>query len=145
MLRLDAQAGTYVAVAGNGQAGLAGDGGLAVMALLSYPQAIAIDASDNLYISDSGNGRVRKASGQNGIIITVVGGANAPLGPGDGGLATQVAIQPFDLVTDPDGDLYIADTTRVRKVDRVTGIITTIAGITALDSPVMVVRLRWLS
>ena len=49
---------TVVGVLGPG--GYAGDGGLAVNALLSQPAAVALDSAGNLYIADAGNNRVRK-------------------------------------------------------------------------------------
>ena len=70
-----------------------------------------------------------------GTITTIAGrGASSVSGvrfAGDSGLATDaVLFQPFDAVEDKEGNVYIADTynNRVRKVDAVTGIISTIAG-----------------
>ena len=49
---------------------------------------------------------------------------------GDGGLATSAGLSyPLRATVDATGDLYIADEFRVRKVDKSTGIITTVAGI----------------
>ena len=70
-----------------------------------------------------------------GTITTIAGkGASGIAGvrlAGDGGLATDaVLFQPFDAVEDKEGNVYIADTynNRIRKVDAVSGIISTIAG-----------------
>lgn len=70
-----------------------------------------------------------------GTITTIAGrGAASVAGvrfAGDGGLATDaVLFQPFDAVEDKDGNVYIADTynNRIRKVDAVTGAMSTIAG-----------------
>src|SRR5947208_2473820 len=63
--------------------------------------------------------------------ITTVAGTGAPGFSGDNGPATQALLSgPFDLAFDPAGNLYIVDTynDRVRKVDAITGIITTFAG-----------------
>lgn len=43
--------------------GFSGDGGPATLALLDNPEGIAVDASDNLFITDAGNSRIRKVSG----------------------------------------------------------------------------------
>lgn len=54
-------AGVVTTVAGmSPQAGFAGDGGPATQALLNGPSAVAFDAAGNLYITDTGNNRIRK-------------------------------------------------------------------------------------
>jgi len=55
--------GSLTTVAGNGNSGFSGDGGLATSAALSYPQGVAVDAAGNLYIADGGNGRIREVAG----------------------------------------------------------------------------------
>jgi hypothetical protein len=42
--------------------GFAGDGGLAADALLNEPQAVVVDALDNVYIADTRNNRIRKVT-----------------------------------------------------------------------------------
>ena len=100
--------GIITTVAGNGQAGFAGDGGPAAQAQLDRPYGLAVDASGNLYIADFGNGRVRKV-GADGLIRTVAGGGSQ--GPnGSGHLATAVRLPgPRNLVADLAGNLYISD------------------------------------
>jgi DNA-binding beta-propeller fold protein YncE len=66
-----------------------------------------------------------------GTIITVAGTGAAGFS-GDGGPATRALLNsPVSLAFDAAGNLYIADVNnnRVRKVDAVTGVITTVAGI----------------
>lgn len=70
VLRLN-KAGVITTVAGNGQEGCSGDGGLAVKAKITKPQNIAVDATGNLYIADYRNGCVRKVD-KLGIITTAV-------------------------------------------------------------------------
>lgn len=47
-------------IAGSGVSGFAGDGSTADFAAFQNPAAVAVDATGNLYVADSGNNRVRK-------------------------------------------------------------------------------------
>ena len=129
-------AGVIGTVAGTGPnnsatGGYGGDGGPAVSAQLNGPMGLKLDNSGNLYFADVGNSRVRFVCMQStscatafgsvpaGFIITIAGGANPMPGVGDGGLATQGALnQPAAVAIDGAGNLYIADTynRRVRFV-----------------------------
>jgi hypothetical protein len=118
-------------IAGTGQRGYAGDGGRATSALLDDPRGLALDADGNLYIS-SAEGvampSVRRVE-PNGIITTVAGGHPAGYS-GDGGPATAAALNAPRSIAVWGTDLYIADSdnSRIRQVDLVTGVITTVAG-----------------
>jgi uncharacterized protein (TIGR03437 family) len=115
-------------VAGTGTPGSSGDGGPAVQAALNNPTYDATDLSGNLYIADQNNNRIRKVDSKG--IMTTVAGTGSPGFSGDGGPATQAALNtPTGVCTDAAGNLYINDLTnlRVRKVDT-SGIITTVAG-----------------
>src|SRR4051794_2697731 len=56
-------------IAGTGVAGLTGDGGPAIRAMLNSPGALALDASGRLYFADRGNNIVRRIE-TSGIIST---------------------------------------------------------------------------
>jgi len=73
--------GVITTVAGNGSQGYAGDGGPATSAALNQPNAVAVDSSGALYISDVGNGCLRRVSPA-GVISTIP--AQAPRGYGQG-------------------------------------------------------------
>lgn len=60
-------AGVIYTVAGTGKPGFAGDGGPAASASLDSPSGLAVDAEGNLYVADTGNGRIRKISPSGGI------------------------------------------------------------------------------
>jgi RHS repeat-associated protein len=120
--------GIIYTVAGNGTRGYGGDGGPATEAQFRYPTGLAVDASDNLYVADTENHRIRKID-TNGIIYTVAG--NGTLGyDGDGGPAIEAPVRsPYGIAVDSEGNLYITTYHYgcIRKVDT-TGIITTVAG-----------------
>jgi uncharacterized protein (TIGR03437 family) len=92
--------GVITTVAGTGVEGYNGDGGPATSALLSQPEGVAVDSSGNLYIADSGNGRVRKVSG--GVIATIAG-------PGTNQCAGPTSVAPSGMALDLQGDVYVSD------------------------------------
>ncbi|MBL7692903.1 MAG: T9SS type A sorting domain-containing protein [Flavipsychrobacter sp.] len=132
--RVDAGTGVITRFAGNGAAGYFGDGGPATAAALSGPSAISFDNAGNLYIGESGSDHVRKVS-PGGIITTIAGGGIG--GPGDGGPATAAVFSADGVATDTAGNVYIADNVakRLRRVDAITGIITTVAGNDTATTP----------
>jgi sugar lactone lactonase YvrE len=119
-------------IAGNEyRPGFKGDGGLAKKALLSQPYDVVADAAGNLYIADTANARVRFISAETGKISTIAGNGIHDFA-GDGGQAIDASLtNPQAVAVDPLGTvLYIADygDSHLRRVDLVTGIITTVAG-----------------
>jgi sugar lactone lactonase YvrE len=131
--------GTVATFAGTGVAGFSGDHGPATVAQVDSPAGVAVDAAGNVYISDSGNDRIRKVD-VGGTITTIAGGGagNCLAGDcGDGGDATAATLSsPKGLALDNDGSLLIADMAdnRVRKVDFNSGFIATIAGTSVAGS-----------
>jgi sugar lactone lactonase YvrE len=128
--KVDAATGVITTLAGNGSHGYSGDGGAASSASLSSPSAVFVDGSSNVYISDTGNHRVRRVDGVTGTITTVAGNGYQGYS-GDDVLATSTALfEPRGIFVDGSGNLYIADRSnfRIRRVDGVTGAITTVAG-----------------
>jgi sugar lactone lactonase YvrE len=118
-----------VSVAGNGTAGYAGDGVSATAAELNSPHGVAVDSGGNIYVADTGNQRIRKidASG----LISTVAGNGIPGYSGDGGAAINGQLSsPERVIISSTGDLYISDSGNscIRKVDHVTGAISTVAG-----------------
>ena len=125
--KIDAS-GTIMTVAGTGRLGYGGDGGPATEALFEYPQGVAVDAAGNVFVADSGNGRVRKIDAS-GTITTVAGTGEVGYG-GDGGPATEALFgRPVGVAVDAAGNLFVADIwdRRVRKIDA-SGTITTVVG-----------------
>jgi sugar lactone lactonase YvrE len=128
--RIDASTGILTTVAGNGTLGPLGDGGLATSAELSSPSAVLVDSVGNVFISDTDNHRVRRVDASTGFISTFAG-TGTPNYNGDDVIATLAELsRPRGLALDSAGNLYIADENnrRVRRVDAMTGVITTVAG-----------------
>ena len=118
---------TYV---GTGEAGYAGDGGLALQAACSEPFMCDFDSAGNLFYTEAKNHIVRRVDKSTGVVTTVAGTGESGYS-GDGGPATQATMQePYSLQVDGNGDIYIVDRLNavVRKVDAATGIISTVAG-----------------
>ena len=132
--KIIASTGIITTFAGNATYGYSGDGGPATAAELDYPCGLAFDNSNNLFIADYFNNRIRKVS-TSGVITTIVGnGYGAPSSggySGDGGQATAGELyNPIDIKLDTAGNFYIADQLnhRLRMISAATGIISTIAG-----------------
>jgi hypothetical protein len=153
-------AGIISTIAGSGVSGYAalgfsGDGGPATSAQLNQIVGVVVDRTGAVFITDSGNQRIRKVN-PDGIISTVAG-SSTTLSPfargarasspiplryfiggfgGDGGPGTSAELaDPNGITFDSAGNLYIADTnnSRIRKLST-SGIITTVAGNGALES-----------
>jgi uncharacterized protein (TIGR03437 family) len=119
--------GVITTVAGNGTAGLIGDGGNPINASLNFPTGIAVDGSGNVYVADFLNLRIRKISGST---ISSVAGNGLLAYSGDNGQATSAQLNaPQGLVADRGGNVFIADTGNdtIRQVGR-NGVITTFVG-----------------
>jgi uncharacterized protein (TIGR03437 family) len=119
--------GTLTPVAGNGQVGFSGDGGLATNALL-YPANLAFDSAGNLFISDNLARRIRKVNSA-GMISTFAGNG-LPATMGDGGLALNAALTPGPLAFDSAGNLYTSTGSVIRKITS-SGLINTVFALPA--------------
>jgi sugar lactone lactonase YvrE len=120
--------GTITRVAGDGTAGGAGDGGLAVAAQLNVPVGVAALPDGGFLVAEYEGQRVRRVSAA-GVITRVAGTGTAGFS-GDGGAATAARLnKPVDVSTTPDGGFLIGDSLngRVRKVSA-DGTIATVAG-----------------
>ena len=122
--------GSIRTVAGTGDKGYAGNGGLATQARMSEPFMCAFDPQGHLYVAEATNHCIRRIDASTGVVTTVAG--TGSLGySGDGGPATQATLnQPYALQVDTNGDIYIVDRLNavIRKVEAATGRITTVAG-----------------
>src|SRR5437899_2634327 len=122
--------GQLTVVAGSGTFGFSSDGGPATAAGLAFPEGVAVDAAGDLFIADSFNARIRRVDATSGIITTVAGSGTAGFS-GDGGPAIGAGLfRPAGIAVDSSGNLFIGDSfnERIRRVNRASGIITTVAG-----------------
>ncbi len=120
--------GIITTIAGGGTGQVYFQTAAATATAFSLISGLALDASGDLFISDSGFDVVRKVSPKG--IITTVAGTGTYGYSGDGGPAVQARLSsPTGLVIDGPGNLFIADSNNscVRKV-AVDGTITTFAG-----------------
>jgi sugar lactone lactonase YvrE len=105
--------GIITTIVGNGSASFRGDGGTAASASLAYPEGVTLDATGNLYISDTLNNRIRKVllgvssplltlssvftnySGNYSVIIT------SPYGSVTSAVATLTVVLPPSILVQP--------------------------------------------
>ncbi|MEM7119214.1 MAG: hypothetical protein AAF614_42745 [Chloroflexota bacterium] len=148
--RIDYQTSIITRVAGSGKKGRGGNGRSALEAELDTTCGIAVDQEGNLYLSSEWGNNIRRVDAQTGIIDhfagldarhypSETGHSHPTFGPGlslmgyhgDGGPASEAAFHnPEHLAFDSKGNLYVCDNRndRIRKIDRETGIISTVFG-----------------
>jgi serine/threonine-protein kinase len=114
--------GTVSTIAGSDTAGFKDGSG--EKAQFDFPDGIAIDKQGNLYVADGGNYRIRKIT-PNGQVSTFAG--RSEFGFADGDVNTARFDYPTDMVIDNDGNLYVIDVSRIRKISP-QGFVFTIAG-----------------
>jgi sugar lactone lactonase YvrE len=85
-----------------------------------------VDRADDVFFTDGS--RIYEVDHATGQILVVAGtGVNGY--SGDGGPATEADLSlPGGIALAPNGDLYVVDELRIRKISAATGIITTVAG-----------------
>jgi serine/threonine-protein kinase len=123
-IRKISSSGVVTTYAGSTTAG-AGDG-IGSAASFDIPAGICVDASGNLYVSEYGDGDIRKIT--SGAVVSRIAGSTA-LGNADGPGNTAQFNQPIGIVADALGNLYVADAANneIRKITPA-GVVTTIAG-----------------
>ncbi len=111
-----------------GQPGVSGSAdGIGTAATFSGPSGLALDASGNLYVADTGNHTIRKIT-PSGAVTTLAGTAGREGGADGSGSAARFSY-PRGLTIDTAGNLYVADPGN-EEIRRITpaGVVTTFAG-----------------
>jgi sugar lactone lactonase YvrE len=142
--RVDAQSRIISSVAGNYVActtptSPCGDNGSATSANLYFPFGVAVDASGNIFIADTGDNRVRRVDAKSGIITAAVFNGQYNIS-GDGGPALDASMAlPLSVAVDSADNIFIsggydftfglgAGIELVQKVDAATQIVGTACG-----------------
>ncbi len=122
-------ASEVLTIAGIGKKEYSGDGGLAREAGAGEPYGLTIGPEGALYFCDIAFHVIRRV-GNDGRISTMAGSGKKGYA-GDGGPATQALLnEPYEIKFDADGSMYFVEMQNnlVRKVDKASGTISTVAG-----------------
>ena len=100
-------------------------------ALFDAPQGVAVDASGNIYVADTGNDTIREIAPSD--VVTTIAGVAGVAGSSDGPGASALFDAPEGVAVDVHGDVFVADTGNdtIRELTPVGGTwtVTTFAGI----------------
>ena len=127
---VDMSTGVISTFAGTGAAEHSGDDGPAAKAGVFGARAVKRAPDGTVYILERQGSSLRAVDPATGIIRTIAGTGARGFG-GDGGPALAAVFDaPKEMALDRDGSLIIVDTENhaIRRIDRATGIVTTIVG-----------------
>jgi len=116
--------------AGTGAKGFSGDGGAATAAQVNNPFGLTRGPGGALYVCDTDSHVIRRID-KAGVISTIAGTPGKKGYAGDGGQATQALMnEPYEIRFDAGANLFVVERLNhlVRRVDAITGIISTVAG-----------------
>ena len=117
--------GTVTTLAGSGDT-TASVNGTGTAASFYFPNSLAVDASDNIYVTEYATNLIRKVD-PTGVVTTFAG--NGAAGQADSTGTSASFNGPSGIAVDKSGNLYVADTYNnvIRKITPA-GVVSTIAG-----------------
>ena len=127
--RVDLRSGLISTVAGDGKSGDTLEGALVLSTSFRRIAGLAFNSEREMFIADDIQGKVFKVDGRTGRVLRVVGNGKQGFA-GDGGSALNATFRFIESIAfDAADNLLIADSENcgVRRVDRQTGVINTIA------------------
>jgi sugar lactone lactonase YvrE len=128
---LRAEESVITTIAGTGKTADAGsDSGLGIETNVGQPFGVELGPDGALYICEVQNHRVRRLDLKTGRITSVAGSGKKGYS-GDGGPATEAMLnEPYEVRFDTEGNLFFVEMQNhlIRRVDRKSGIISTVAG-----------------
>jgi sugar lactone lactonase YvrE len=126
MIRKISPAGQVTTVAGVYRVGGGADCTMGSCATFTSPNAMAFDRGGNLYVTDSGNQRIRKITPAG--VVSTFAGSGIP-GFADGAGVDARFDSPFGIVVDSKDNLYVSDQNN-RVIRKITpdGLVSTVAG-----------------
>jgi hypothetical protein len=104
--------------------------GIGALARFRYPYGVASDRAGSLFVADSDNFAIRKATVATGEVTTLAG-SPAHVGESDGTGTSARFDTPTGVASDGAGQLFVADSANhtIRLVAIATGAVTTLAGL----------------
>ncbi len=126
-IRMVKRSGVITTFAGGENSGFGGDGGPATQAMLLTPRGLALDVEGNLWFADYDNERIRKISPE-GIISTQAGDGYVAGFARDGPAKGTSLFRAYDVAVDSAGNVFIAESNRIRQIVAATGMIRAFAG-----------------
>lgn len=115
--RIDARTKVITTVAGAGTTGFSGDGGPAIKAQFHGLSSLGFARDGALLITDTGNNRIRRVDLKTGIVTTFAGTGTAEATPEDAPVEGTPLASPRTMVVTPSGDVYVALSTSIYKID----------------------------
>ncbi|MGF7079485.1 gliding motility-associated C-terminal domain-containing protein [Mucilaginibacter sp. UYCu711] len=121
--------GQVTTFAGSAQGSFDGAG---TVARFNGPTSLNFDAAGNLYVADFGNKTIRKIDPSGAV--TIFAGQAGTAGSADGPRLSATFTGPSSVVVDSHGNIFVADNAinntnnTIRKIDAITGIVSTFAG-----------------